>query len=220
MIDRILHTNLNIANLCFANQFWILRRARRQKNCALCKISKSFFSWICSCAWTKFLCGLSLRWICYDARMREPNIHISSFPVFLYGPKTTCDMNALPYVFWATHQHCQHLNQDVFAYDKMLLKTFFIIMMTSSNGKIFRVTGHLCGEFTGPWWIPLTKGQWHGALMFSLICVWINDWVNNREAGDLRRYRAHYDVIVIVIPVIHIYLTHRGCMGNDAYMRQ
>ena len=32
--------------------------------------------------------------------------------------------------------------------------------------------------------------------MFSLICVWINDWVNNREAGDLRRYRAHSDVIV------------------------
>ena len=31
------------------------------------------------------------------------------------------------------------------------------------------------------------KGQWRGALMFSLIFVWINDWVNNREAGDLRR---------------------------------
>ena len=31
------------------------------------------------------------------------------------------------------------------------------------------------------------KGQWRGALMFSLICVWINGWVNNREAGDLRR---------------------------------
>ena len=41
------------------------------------------------------------------------------------------------------------------------------------------------------------KGQWHGALMFSLICIWINDWVNNREAGDLRRYRAHYDAIVM-----------------------
>ena len=40
------------------------------------------------------------------------------------------------------------------------------------------------------------KGQWRGALMFSLICVWINGWVNNREAGDLRRYRGHYDVIV------------------------
>ena len=35
------------------------------------------------------------------------------------------------------------------------------------------------------------KGQWRGTLMCSLICVWINGWVNNREAGDLRRYRAH-----------------------------
>ena len=41
------------------------------------------------------------------------------------------------------------------------------------------------------------KGQWRGALMISLICVWINDWLTNREAGDLRRYRAHYDVIVM-----------------------
>ena len=41
------------------------------------------------------------------------------------------------------------------------------------------------------------KGQWRGALMFSLICVWINGWVNNREAGDLRRYRGHYDVTVM-----------------------
>ena len=41
------------------------------------------------------------------------------------------------------------------------------------------------------------KGQCRGALMFSLICVWINGWVNNREAGDLRRHRGHYDVIVM-----------------------
>ena len=41
------------------------------------------------------------------------------------------------------------------------------------------------------------KGQWRGALMFSLICAWIYGWVNNREAGDLRRHRAHYDVIVL-----------------------
>ena len=42
------------------------------------------------------------------------------------------------------------------------------------------------------------KGRWRGALMFSLICVWINGWVNNREAGDLRRYRARYDVNVMI----------------------
>ena len=41
------------------------------------------------------------------------------------------------------------------------------------------------------------KGQWRGALLFSLIWVWINGWVNNREAGDLRRHRAHCDVIVM-----------------------
>ena len=41
------------------------------------------------------------------------------------------------------------------------------------------------------------KGQWRGALMFSLIYVWINDWANNREAGDLRRQHGHYDVIVM-----------------------
>ena len=38
------------------------------------------------------------------------------------------------------------------------------------------------------------KGQQHGALIFSLICAWINYWVNNREDGDLRRHRAYYDV--------------------------
>ena len=41
------------------------------------------------------------------------------------------------------------------------------------------------------------KGQWRGALMFTLICARINGWVNTREAGDLRRYRPHYDVIVM-----------------------
>ena len=32
------------------------------------------------------------------------------------------------------------------------------------------------------------KGPWCGALMFSLNCVWINGWVNNRQAGDLWRH--------------------------------
>ena len=49
-------------------------------------------------------------------------------------------------------------------------------------------------------WSPVNspyKGQWHGALMISSICTWINDWVNNGEAGDLGRHRTHYDVSVM-----------------------
>ena len=79
------------------------------------------------------------------------------------------------------------------------------IKMTSSNGTNFRVTCPLCGEFTGPGEFlagPVNsshKGQWLGALMFSLICTRINGWVNNREAGDLKRQRAHYDIMVMII---------------------
>ena len=43
----------------------------------------------------------------------------------------------------------------------------------------------------------LHKGQWRGALMFSLICAWMNDWVNSRDAGDFRRHCGHYDVNVM-----------------------
>ena len=64
-------------------------------------------------------------------------------------------------------------------------------ILTSSNEKIFRITGHLCGEFQH-------KGQWRGALMFSLICAAIDGWANHREAGYLRCHRAHYDVIVML----------------------
>ena len=70
-------------------------------------------------------------------------------------------------------------------------------MKTSSYGNLFRVVGPLCGEFTGHRWILLTKASDRGALVFSLICAWINGWVNNRGAGNLRRHRAHYDVTVM-----------------------
>ena len=87
------------------------------------------------------------------------------------------------------------------------------IILTSGYRHAFHITFRLWDES------PITCGSshkgsemWH--LMFSLfltrtsccthsrdagdlICVWINGWVNNREAGDLIRYRAHYDVTVM-----------------------
>ena len=66
------------------------------------------------------------------------------------------------------------------------------------------------------------KGQWRGALMFSLICAWINRWVNNRETGDLRRHHVHYDVIIMAqcqpcvyllgCSIIHIYIHVYMCV--------
>ena len=65
------------------------------------------------------------------------------------------------------------------------------------NGNIFpRYSPFVRGIHRSPVNSP-HKSQWREALMFSLICVWIDDWVNNREAGDLIRYRAHYDVTVM-----------------------
>ena len=49
-------------------------------------------------------------------------------------------------------------------------------------------------------WSPVNsphKGQWRGAFLISLICAWINGWVNNRKACDLRRHRVHYDITVM-----------------------
>ena len=89
----------------------------------------------------------------------------------------------------------------IFSFKKMYLK------MSSAKCLAF------CPGLIVPWWRHQMetfsallafcagnsphKGQWHGALMFSLICVWINGWVNTSEAGDFRRNRAHYDVIVM-----------------------
>ena len=44
--------------------------------------------------------------------------------------------------------------------------------------------------------------------MFSLICPWINGWINNRKAGNLRRRRAHYEIIIMnASQIIHFTCT-------------
>ena len=60
------------------------------------------------------------------------------------------------------------------------------------------------------------KGQWRGALMFSLICAWINGWVNNVEPGDLRRHRAHNEVTVMVAACVVKPLWYWSCLINGS----
>ena len=83
-------------------------------------------------------------------------------------------------------------------------------MMTSSNENIIRLTG-LCagnspvtGEFLAQ--RPVTRSF---DVFFDLRVNKQFSWINNRKAGDLRRYRAHYDVIVMLCPIaiiMHIVL--------------
>ena len=53
------------------------------------------------------------------------------------------------------------------------------------------------GEF--PTQRPVTRSF----AFFSLIYAWINGWVSNREAGDLRRHHAYYDVIVMKFALVN-----------------
>ena len=77
------------------------------------------------------------------------------------------------------------------------------LMMTSSNEKHFHVTGILRGKFTDHRWIPPTKAN--DAKLWCFL--WSAPWINTRDAGDLRRHRAHYDVIVMCKYKIYDYCT-------------
>ena len=97
-------------------------------------------------------------------------------------------------------RHSRTMSLEVIFLIKIIMFSCFgaIMMTTSSNGNIFR--GYwpcVRGIHRSPV-NPLHKGQWRGALMFSMTCAWINGWVNNCEIGDLRRHRAHYDVAVMI----------------------
>ena len=92
------------------------------------------------------------------------------------------------------------------------LLVFALHMMTSSNGNIFRVTGILCGEFTGHRWIPTQRPVTRSFDLFFDLHQKKNSSVNNREAGDLRRHRAHY--------VVSLMMDSFTFRPNDTYMRQ
>ena len=68
------------------------------------------------------------------------------------------------------------------------------------------------------------NSKWRRALMFSLICTWINGWVNNRKADHLRRHRAHCNVTVRyrstlpmffnLVSFAHLFPSYSGTKGQ------
>ena len=122
-------------------------------------------------------------------------------------------------------EHCK--NGSSILGDYLISFRFNVAWWRHQNGNIFRATGiinawnkrllnmnlNLLALSAGN--SPVTgespvnsphKDQWRGALVFSLICAWINGWVNNRETVDLRCHRAHYDVIVMLQSVAYYML--------------
>ena len=65
----------------------------------------------------------------------------------------------------------------------------------------FRVTGILCGEFTGSGEFPAQRTQSFDVLFNLHLNKRLS---NNREAGDLRRRRVHYHVIVKHLIIIRL----------------
>ena len=59
--------------------------------------------------------------------------------------------------------------------------SYMMNMMTSSNGNIFRVTGHLCGEFTDHRWIPCTKAS--DAELWCFLNPRLSKWLNKQSPG-------------------------------------
>ena len=95
--------------------------------------------------------------------------------------------------------HCVKLT------DQILLKIRFPnigptyrTMITSSNGHIFTVTGHLCGEFTGDRWISHTKASDAELWCFPLICALYKRLSKWPWGWWFETPRAHYDVTVMV----------------------
>ena len=132
----------------------------------------------------------------------------------LLAPRTqqlTCTLLFTPRVLQSRTTHCSLF---IWAHRDLVI----LIQMTFTGSQRRRKFGMLVNHddiikwqhFPRYW--PFVRGnhrsphmgQWRGALMFSVIYVWINGGANNHEAGDLIRYRAHGDDIVMwVISILH-----------------
>ena len=90
----------------------------------------------------------------------------------------------------------------------LLIFNRFLYIFFNSRGRVPLVGNSLRAEkwhwqvqkvtLAGPKSHTRAKMSHCSVIMFSLICAWINYWINNRKAGDLTRHLAHYDVIVML----------------------
>ena len=97
-----------------------------------------------------------------------------------------------------------HVQTDGITFEIYYLKDMIVqytAMMTSSNGNIFRVTGHLCGKFTGPRWISHTKASdaelWCLLWSKQLSKQWRGWWFET-PSWSLWRHRNGISYVMVV----------------------
>ena len=115
-------------------------------------------------------------------------------------------------------KHTQTYTIKIYALDKLfnfptdcltLIFAEFIPYIAQSNGNIMMMSSN---ENIFRWPANSThKDQWRRALIISLICAWANGSVNNLNAGDLRRHRDNYDVIVMCLVIVMCPKTQNAC---------
>ena len=147
----------------------------------------------------------SIIWYCIQHN--NGNIQTKFIPKrqFIYHPRASCGMSVVMYSIENCGEKSKVLGIKrflwylIFAARSNILypTTYLCYMITSSNRNTFHVTGPLCGDFTGHRWISLTKVSDAELWCFLWSAPWINSYVSNHEAGDLRRNLPHYDVIVM-----------------------
>ena len=129
----------------------------------------------------KAVCHCSIGPICFANQTGEGPMKISSVPC--YGLiQYTCQTD------W------ERVSSFIIIEGKVVMLNGRSSTMTSSNGNIFHITGHLSGEFTGE---LLAQRPVKPSFDVFLDLRLNNGWVNNHEAGDFWRHHAHYDITVM-----------------------
>ena len=125
----------------------------------------------------------------YKSYLPQPYTFLSEglvvrlLPASIIVSNKSCHVNN----FWFSSDNFFSWSDDIF-----LFSTRWRHQMETFSALLALYVGNspVTGEFP-------SQSRWRGALGFSLICAWIDGWVNNPEAGDFRRHRAEYDVIAV-----------------------
>ena len=91
-------------------------------------------------------------------------------------------LNALSHLFYET------------PHASLLDTTCIIDVAKSRIGTSWALHGHddvIKWKISSKLFASCHKGQWRGALMFSLMCTWTNGWANSPDTGELRRHARH-----------------------------